>query len=80
MTWTHNVYFHFWHWAFQQVQLDNWFGNIVAGIVGWVAAKERYKQFHEKINAPLHDKLDMSHDLMRHIIKHHPDIPEMEQK
>ena len=73
--WFHNLYFHCWHWLFQQVQLSNWFGNIVAGTVGWLAARARYKKFHEKLNAPLHEKLDLAHDLVRHVIHHHPEIP-----
>jgi len=28
----------------------------------------------------LHAKLDKSHELMRHIIKYHPDIPEIEEQ
>ena len=76
----HNVYFHAWHWFFQQVQLDNWFGNIVAGVVGWFLARSRYKKFHEKLNAPLHDKLDHAHDLIKHVIKHSPDIPDFQHR
>ena len=72
----HNVYFHVWHWLFQQIQLDNWFGNIVAGVIGWLAARDRYRKFHQKLNEPLHDKLDHAHDLMNHLIHHHPDIPD----
>ena len=71
MTFLHNVYFHSWHWVFQQVQLDNWFGNIVAGVVGYVLARDRYRKFHEKLNEPV-----ILH--LKHIIRHHPDIPEME--
>lgn len=77
--WLHNLYFHIWHWLFQQVQLDNWFGNIVAGVVGYLLARDRYRKFHDKLNAPLHDKLDHAHDLMNHIITHHPDIPPMKK-
>jgi hypothetical protein len=54
------------------VQLNNWFGNIVAGVVGWAAARGRYKKFHSKLSEPLHAKID-------HIIKHHPDIPDFPQ-
>lgn len=64
MTWLHNVYFHVWHWLFQQVQLDVWFGNIVAGVVGYVAGGRRLLR-----DPKLHAKLD-------HIIHHHPDIPD----
>lgn len=28
----------------------------------------------------IHAKLDKSHELMRHIIKYHPDIPNMEEE
>jgi hypothetical protein len=75
----HNVYFHGWHWLFQQIQLDVWFGNIVAGVVGWLAARGRYKKFHSKLAEPLHAKLDTAHELMRHIIRYHPDIPDFPQ-
>lgn len=71
-----HIYFHAWHWLFQQVQLDVWFGNIVAGVLAWLVARDHYKKFHEKLNAPLHAKIDTAHDLMRHIIHHHPDIPD----
>ena len=80
MNWLHNVYFHSWHWLFQQIQLDSWFGNIVAGVVVWLAARDRYKKFHEKMNAPLHDKLEHTHDLLQHVIKHSPDIPEFHDR
>ena len=79
MTFLHNVYFHAWHFAFQQIQLNNWMGNIVAGIVVYLLARDRYKKFHAKLNEPLHEKLELAHKLMRHVIEHHPDIPEMEE-
>jgi len=58
-----SVYFHAWHWLHGQVQLDNWFGNIVAGIVGYAAGGRKLLR-----DPKLHAKLD-------HIIKHHPAIP-----
>jgi hypothetical protein len=64
----HNLYFHSWHWIFQQVQLDNWFGNIVAGVIGYVAGGRKLLR-----DPKLHEKLD-------HIIHYHPDIPDMEDK
>lgn len=84
----HGVYFHAYHWTFQQVQLSQWFGNIVAGVVVFIAvslfwprlrhAIERFVKRHVAAgNAELHAKLDESHRLMRHIIKHSPDIPPM---
>ena len=27
---------HEWHWLYRQIQLDNWFGNIVAGVVAFL--------------------------------------------
>lgn len=36
MNWLHNDYFTIWHFLYQQLQLDNWFGNIVAGIIAWL--------------------------------------------
>ena len=27
-----HAYFDVWHFIYQQVQLDNWFGNVVAGV------------------------------------------------
>ena len=73
MTWPHNLYFHAWHWLFTQIQLDNWFGNIVAGVVGYLLARDRYKKFHEKLHAPA-----LRH--LQHIVKHHPDIPDLEDE
>lgn len=77
----HDVYFHAWHFVFNQVQLDNWFGNIVAGIVSFAALSLLWPRLRRAIskfvrehvsagNAELHAKLD-------HIIKHSPDIPDL---
>ena len=77
MTWIHNVYFHSWHFIFQQIQLTNWFGNIVAGIVGYLAGRKTYSKFMSKVhkegNAELHEKID-------HIIKHSKDVPDFKKK
>jgi len=73
VTWLHNVFFHSWHFLYQQVQLDNWFGNIVAGVVGYLCARDRYKKFHEKLHEPT-----MRH--LQHIVKWHPDIPPLEEE
>ena len=38
-----HVIIHFWHWLYQQVQLDIWFGNIVAGVVTWATLTGLWK-------------------------------------
>ena len=74
-----SVYFHAWHWLFQQVQLSQWMGNITAGVIVFLTvslcwpkirhAIERFVKRHvSQGNAELHAKLD-------HIIHHSPDIP-----
>jgi len=68
VTWIHGVYFHSWHFIFRMVQLDSWFGNIVAGVVGWIAGGRKLLR-----DPDLHKKLD-------HLIRHHPDIPEYNGK
>lgn len=84
MNWLHGLWFHAWHFTYQQVQLTNWFGNIVAGVVGFVVGSGLWarviapwwRRFHLDIHATaqraLHGKLD-------HIIFHHPDIPDYEE-
>ncbi len=67
----HDVYFHVWHFIYQQIQLDNWFGNIVAGIVGfaigtlaWPPTRKRLVAFIEKHVSGIHAKLDANHEEM----------------
>ena len=71
MTFLHNIYFHIWHWSFQQIQLAVWFGNIVAGVVTfafaslfWPKARAAYKRFFLGHMADIHEKLDTHHEAM----------------
>ena len=74
------AYFHVWHFIYSQIQLTNWFGNVVAGVVVFIVVDVCWQWFlkrwvtdalhrvHVIQNAELHRKLD-------HIIQNHPDIP-----
>ena len=64
----HDIYFHSWHFTFQQIQLTNWMGNIVAGAVGYLAGGRKLLR-----DPKFHDKLV-------HIILHHPNIPAFKGK
>ena len=44
----HNVYFHTWHFLYNQVQLTNWFGNCVAGVVVFVLVDICWQLFAKK--------------------------------
>lgn len=78
-----HAYFDVWHFIYQQVQLDNWFGNVVAGVVVFIVMDVCWQTFlkkwvtkiireiHSLENDALHRKLD-------HIIRYHPDIPNLE--
>ena len=64
----HDVFFHAWHFVYQQIQLDNWFGNIVAGVVGflvgtiaWPPTRKRLVLFVEGHVAGIHAKIDAVH-------------------
>ncbi len=75
----HDVYFHVWHFIYRQVQLDNWFGNIVAGVVGfaigtlaWPPTRKRLVAFIEKHISGIHAKLDAQHqERMEQAQTHH---------
>ena len=69
----HDLYaawIHEWHWLYQQVQINVWFGNIVAGIVvfivmdvawrwkvkGWVNEfVHKHFAHHREIQSEMHD-------------------------
>lgn len=68
MTSVHNVVFHVWHFLYQQVQLPNWFGNIVAGLASfvlmslfWPKARAAYVRFFARHFDAVHAKLDQHH-------------------
>lgn len=66
MTALHNVYFHVWHFLYQQSQLTNWFGNIVAGVVSFVALTLAWPRLRHAVEraigiTKLHNKLDAQH-------------------
>ena len=42
------IYFHVWHFLYQQVQLDSWFGNVVAGVVVFVVVDICWQLFLKK--------------------------------
>lgn len=79
----HNAYFHAWHWLFQMVQLGNWFGNIVAGVISFAVlslfwprvrhAIERATKRHlSELRAEIHAKLDAQHkEKMEQAERHH---------
>lgn len=75
----HDVYFHVWHFIYRQVQLDNWFGNIIAGVVGfaigtlaWPPTRKRLVAFIEKHVNGIHAKLDAQHqERMEQAQTHH---------
>ena len=79
----HDLYFHAWHWLFQQVQLGVWFGNIVAGVVVFCVvslfwpkvrhAIERFAKRHlANLRAEIHAKLDAQHkEKMEQAERHH---------
>jgi|ERR1035437_73236 hypothetical protein len=43
--WFHNTFFHAWHFLYNQVQLTNWFGNVVAGVAVWFVVTLLWKWF-----------------------------------
>ena len=45
MNWLHTLYFHIWHFQYQQEQLTNWFGNIEADVVGLLISAVIWKFF-----------------------------------
>ena len=66
--WLHGVYFHAWHFVYQQVQLTNWAGNVVAGIftflvVGlfWPPTRKSFTRFVGRFFSAVHNKLDAQH-------------------
>ena len=83
MTRLHGIFFHAWHFVFQQVQLQNWMGNIVAGIIVFCTvslfwpkvrhAMERFAKRHfESLKAEIHEKLDAQHvEKMAQAERHH---------
>lgn len=87
MNWLHGVWFHSWHFFYQQAQLDNWFGNIVAGVVGFVAGVTGGVLGWRKWGVKLLDVArgwftalhrEANDEVLRHvkhIVKYHPDIP-----
>ena len=44
----HHVYFNVWHFLYNQIQLTNWFGNVVAGVVVFVLVDVCWQLFAKK--------------------------------
>lgn len=44
----HSLYFHSWHFLYQQTQLTNWFGNVVAGVVVFLVVDVCWQLFLKK--------------------------------
>ena len=44
----HHLYFNLWHFLYQQCQLDTWFGNVVAGVVVFIAMDVCWQLFLKK--------------------------------
>ena len=44
----HHVYFNVWHFLYGQIQLQNWFGNVVAGVVVFVLVDICWQLFLKK--------------------------------
>ena len=64
--WVENVYFHAWHFVYQQVQLTNWTGNIVAGVITFTAVTLAWPKLRHGAEralgiTKLHTKLDAQH-------------------
>ena len=45
-----HAYFDVWHFIYQQVQLDNWFGNVVAGVVVFIVMDVCWQTFLKKVS------------------------------
>ena len=65
--WFHGLFFHSWHFLYQQIQLTNWVGNIVAGVVTFIILTICWPRFRHLVERAigikgLHDKLDTQHD------------------
>jgi hypothetical protein len=78
--WLYHSWFHGWHFLFQQIQLTNWAGNIVAGVIGFIVLsifwprlrKVVFGAVHRVVIAPLHAKLDAQHEaLVKQAELHH---------
>ena len=44
----HNAYFTVWHFLYGQVQLPNWFGNVVAGVAVFLVVDVCWQLFLKK--------------------------------
>ncbi len=72
-----DIYFHAWHFIYQQVQLTSWFGNIVAGLVTFLAVAILWPRIRKGTQRAigvtgLHRKLDAQHiQRMRQAQAHH---------
>ncbi|NNN07804.1 MAG: hypothetical protein HKL85_01255 [Acidimicrobiaceae bacterium] len=77
MTELHDIYFHAWHWLFQMVQLGNWVGNIVAGVITFITLTIVWPKFRHVVEraigvTALHKKLDAQHtEKMTQAERHH---------
>ena len=72
-----HIYFHAWHFVYQQVQLDNWGGNIVAGVITFAAVTLAWPKLRHAAEraigiTALHNKLDAQHtERMAQATTHH---------
>ena len=86
--WLHGVFFHSWHFLYTQIQLTTWFGNIVAGVVTflavgmfWPPTRKRIERFVGRYFSALHTKLDGHHaERMDQAEKHHREAVALAKK
>ena len=75
--WIENTYFHAWHFVYQQVQLTNWMGNIVAGVITFIVVTLAWPKLRHAAEraigiTALHKKLDAQHaERMAQATTHH---------
>jgi len=75
--WLHGTFFHAWHFVYGQIQLTNWVGNIVAGVVTFIVLTIVWPKFRKVVTraigvTSLHDKLDAQHrERLEQAAKHH---------
>ena len=79
LLWQHGTFFHAWHFVYGQIQLTNWVGNIVAGVVTFIVLTLIWPKFRHLVTraigvTSLHEKLDAQHkERMEQAAKHHRD-------
>ncbi len=77
LNWVHGTFFHAWHFLYGQIQLTNWVGNIVAGVVTFITLTLVWPKFRHLVEraigvTSLHEKLDQQHkERLEQASKHH---------